>query len=357
MTQMISIEQWGWRPFLEESMTPYLSQGCVPGRVVLEHKHLYRIITRNGELLAEVSGKFRFQTMGREDYPAVGDWVAVQARIDEGKATIQGVLPRFSKFSRKIAGNTTEEQLVAVNVDTLFLAQALNQDFNLRRLERYLVLAWESGANPVIVLTKADLCSDVEEKTAQVCSIAPGVPIYAVSALEKTGIDELAPYLKPGQTVALLGSSGVGKSTLINRLYGRDVQDTGGIREDDGRGRHTTTHRELVLLPEGGLLIDTPGMRELQLWEADSGISSGFRDVEELQAECRFHDCTHKNEPGCAVKAAIRSGQLDEERYNSYLKLQKELAYLARKESVHLQQQEKAKWKQVHKQMRTVKPR
>jgi ribosome biogenesis GTPase / thiamine phosphate phosphatase len=355
VTQLLN--DWGWRPLFENAMAPYQTEGCVPGRVVLEHKHMYRVMTAYGEVLAEVSGKLRFQATGREDYPAVGDWVAASVREAEGRATIHGVLPRFSKFSRKAAGNTTEEQIVAVNVDTVFLVQALNQDFNIRRLERYLILAWESGANPVIILSKADLCDDTEEKLSQVYSAAAGVSVHAVSSVDGTGIEALKPYVGHGSTVALLGSSGVGKSTLINRLYGKEVQDTGGIREEDGRGRHTTTHRELILLPEGGLLIDTPGMRELQLWDADEGISAGFQDVESLTSECRFHDCTHGKEPGCAVQAALKNGTLDNERYQSYLKLQRELAYLARKEDVHLRLQEKAKWKQLHMQMRSNKPR
>jgi ribosome biogenesis GTPase / thiamine phosphate phosphatase len=353
----MKLEQYGWRPDFEGPMELYRTEGWAAGRVVLEHKHMYRVVTEQGDMLAEVSGKMRFQAAGREDYPAVGDWVALHVRSSEGRATIHGILPRFSKFSRKAAGQTTEEQIVAVNVDTVFLVQALNQDFNVRRLERYLILAWESGANPVIVLSKADLCSDPGEKVAEVHAIAAGVPVHITSAVEGDGIGELAAYVRQGQTVALLGSSGVGKSTLINRLVGSEVLATGGIREEDGRGRHTTTHRELLLLPEGGLLIDTPGMRELQLWEADSGLSAGFQDVEDAAAECRFQDCTHNREPGCAVQKALADGSLDEARYQSYLKLQKELAYLARKEDTRLQLQEKAKWKQIHKQMKTMKPR
>jgi len=347
----------GWRPSLETAFAPYRAEGCYAGRVALEHKHIYRVYTEQGEILAEVSGKLRHLAMGREDYPAVGDWVILDVRAAEGRGTIHGILPRHSKFSRKAAGATTEEQIVAVNVDTVFLVNALNQDFNLRRLERYLILAWESGASPVVILSKADLCEDAAAKAAEAEAVAIGVPIHVVSSLTDAGLDTLSDYVREGQTVALLGSSGVGKSTLVNRLYGEEVLATGGIREDDDRGRHTTTHRELVVLPGGGLLIDTPGMRELQLWDADEGLSAGFSDVEELAAECRFQDCKHEKEPGCAVQTALRSGTLKRERYDSYLKLQRELAYLARKESVHLRLQEKAKWKQIHQQMKTKKPR
>lgn len=335
----------------ESSFEGFRADGYTPGRIALEHKHMYRVYTEQGELLAEVSGKLRHQARSREDYPAVGDWVALQIRPSEERAIIHGVLPRFSKFSRKAAGNTTEEQIVAANVDTVFLVNALNQDFNVRRLERYLILAWESGATPVVILSKADLCGDAQAKAAEAESVAPGVPVHVVSSTSSMGLAELAPYIAEGQTVALLGSSGVGKSTLVNRLYGQDVQATAGIREDDGRGRHTTTHRELVLLPEGGLLLDTPGMRELQLWEADEGMSAGFRDVESLALECRFQDCTHRREPGCAVQEALRRGKLDRGRYGSYLKLQRELAFLSRKEDARMRLQERSRRKQIHPEM------
>ncbi|WP_132945958.1 ribosome small subunit-dependent GTPase A [Tumebacillus sp. BK434] len=342
----------GFKPFFQESFAAYDGQGDTIGRIALEHKHLYRVYTENGDLLADVSGKFRFQTNGREDFPAVGDFVVMSVRPEEGKATIHAVLPRKSKFSRKIAGNTTEEQIVASNVDTVFLVNALNNDFNVRRIERYLIMAWESGANPVIILSKADLCDDVEEKVAQVESVAIGVPIHVTSSVMNEGIEELLPYVGEGQTVALLGSSGVGKSTLTNRLVGRDVQLVQEVREGDDRGKHTTTHREMIALPQGGLLIDTPGMRELQLWEADEGFSDSFADVMELAESCRFGDCGHNSEPGCAVKAALHDGSLDKGRYNNFVKMQRELAYLARKDDARAQAAEKQKWKNITKSMR-----
>ncbi|WP_376774454.1 ribosome small subunit-dependent GTPase A [Paenibacillus eucommiae] len=344
----MSLEAMGWAGFFEEAFETYKQEGYAAGRVLLEHKHMYRVYTEAGDFLAEVSGKLRHRALSRGDYPAVGDWVVVSVRPEEERATIHAVLPRKSKFSRKVAGQVTEEQVVAANVDTVFLLSAMNQDFNLRRIERYLVLAWESGAAPVIVLSKADLCENPESLIVEVESVAIGVPIHVTSSLENQGISELSEYVSHGKTAALLGSSGVGKSTLINRMYGRDIQETGGIREDDDKGKHTTTHRELVALPGGGLLIDTPGMRELQLWEASDGLSSSFQDVEELERNCYFQDCNHQNEPGCAVKLALQEGTLGSDRYASYLKLQKELAYLARKEDKGLQLAEKNKWKKIH---------
>ncbi|WP_394297980.1 ribosome small subunit-dependent GTPase A [Gordoniibacillus kamchatkensis] len=342
------LRQWGWNPEWNERFEPWRRQGCTPGRVALEHKHLYTVYTEHGELLAEVAGKLRYEAAGRAEYPAVGDWVALSVRPEEGRATIRGILPRFSKFSRKVAGSVTEEQIVATNMNTVFIVTSLNQDFNVRRVERYLVLAWESGANPVVLLSKADLSDRIEEAVSAVESVAVGVPIHVISSLENKGLDALAPYVGEGQTVALLGSSGVGKSTLINRLAGADVQATGDIRLDDGRGKHTTTHRELIALPGGGLLIDTPGMRELQLWDADDGLGASFQDVEQFAAQCRFPDCRHDREPGCAVRTALSDGSLDRARYQSYVKLQKELAYFARKEDKALQAAEKNKWKKIH---------
>ncbi|MGD6775681.1 ribosome small subunit-dependent GTPase A [Sutcliffiella horikoshii] len=339
--------QLGWNEFLNNAFIEYEEQGYTVGRVMLEHKRLYRVETDHGESLAEVSGKYRFEAVTREDYPAVGDWVVLSERQEEGKATIHALLPRFSKFSRKAAGLTTEEQIVAANVDTVFLVQSLNYDFNPRRLERYLVMAWESGSNPVVVLTKSDLCEDIPDKIAEMEAVAFGVPIHAVSVKEETGLEELATYFGEGKTVALLGSSGAGKSTLTNYLLGEEKQLIQEVRSDDDKGKHTTTYRELYMLPTGGLVLDTPGMRELQLWEADGAISHSFQDIEELAVQCYFRDCKHANEPKCAVQGAIEEGTLAAGRYQSYVKLQRELAFLERKNDKRAQLAEKEKWKKI----------
>jgi ribosome biogenesis GTPase / thiamine phosphate phosphatase len=351
----LNLKTLGWNEVFEEEFLKYKEQGYEVGRIALEHKKMYRVFSEHGDFLAEVSGKMRFHALEREDYPAVGDWVVISARPEEQKATIHAVLPRKSKFSRKAAGLTTEEQIVATNIDTIFLVNALNADFNVRRIERYILSAWESGANPVIILSKADLCEDIAEKIAEVESVAFGVPILPISAEKNIGLDQLAPYLYEGQTIALLGSSGVGKSTLTNALIGYQKQEVKEIREGDDRGRHTTTHRELIVLDQGGILIDTPGMRELQLWEADEGLGMSFSDVEILAENCRFRDCTHTMEPGCAVLEAISAGTLDSDRFNSYVKLQRELAYLERKENRHAALAERAKWKQISNSMKKTK--
>ncbi|EIT84700.1 GTPase RsgA [Fictibacillus macauensis ZFHKF-1] len=343
----MDLQQLGWTTELEERFSIEYEGDYIVGRVALEHKRMYRVFTAYGELLAEVTGKLRHEAATRNDFPAVGDWVVLAPRLQEGKATIVAILPRKSKFSRKMAGVTTEEQIVAANIDTVFLVNALTLDLNVRRIERYLLLAWESGANPVIILSKADLCPNVEEKVQAVEAVALGVPIHVISAEQNQGIEHLKTYVEPGQSVALLGSSGVGKSTLVNVLFGEEKQAVKQVREDDDKGRHTTTHRELVVIKNGGVVIDTPGMRELQLWEADSGISQSFQDIEQFIVQCRFSDCRHEHEPGCAVIAAIESGELEQQRYFSYLKLQRELAYLARKEDKRAELAAKKKWKKM----------
>ncbi len=300
--------------------------------------------------MAELSGKFRHEAVTKGDYPAVGDWVYIKKIEDEKKAIIHRIFQRRSSFSRQEAGTRTEEQIIAANVDYLFLVNALNHDFNVRRMERYLLLAYESGAMPVIVLTKSSICNDIEQKIVETEAIAIGVPIFVVDSLEHTGIDSLKQFVSSGKTIALVGSSGVGKSTLLNALIGIEVAKTGDIREEDSRGRHTTTHRELFQLPSGALVIDTPGMRELQLWEGSEAIQTTFSDIEELATTCRFRDCKHENEPGCAVYSAIENGLITIDRLKSYKKLQRELAYFIRKQDAILARAERDKWKKLSKQ-------
>jgi ribosome biogenesis GTPase / thiamine phosphate phosphatase len=349
------LERLGWDETYEQEFAGLREHALVPGRVVAEHRAAYAVACAEGDVWAELAGKLRYETFDRGELPAVGDWVALEER-SEKKATIRAVLPRRTKISRTVASDQhrqTGEQVLAANVDTVFLVSSLNRDLNVRRLERYLATAWESGAQPVIVLNKADLCP-IEERpllVADVEAVAFGVPVHAVSAVTEEGLAELAGHLRAGTTAVLLGSSGVGKSTLINRLIGGGSIATQEIRSD-GRGRHTTTHRELIPLPDGGLVIDTPGLRELQLWESGDGMTEAFADVEELATECRFSDCAHETEPGCAVRAAIRSGALQRERLDSYRKLQRELARLERRRDVRLGALERKKWRAFSKEQR-----
>lgn len=303
-----------------------LYEGLFLARVVEQHRDLYKVAGELGELQAGVSGNFIYRANDNSDFPAVGDWVMIDRMDDSGgNAVIHHILRRKSVFERKAAGTGNSIQVVAANIDIIFICMSLNADFNLRRIERYLAVAWDSMATPVIVLTKADLCDDLDTRLAELAKVSVGADLVVCSSKQDGGYEEVSSYVKEGKTIAFIGSSGVGKSTLINRLMGREVMHTKEIREDDDKGRHTTSHRQLIVLPGGGIVIDTPGMRELQLDSAN--LSRAFEDVEDLAERCRYQDCSHTTEPGCAVRAAIETGELPEERLESFRKLQKEMGY------------------------------
>jgi ribosome biogenesis GTPase len=325
----------GWNAWFEERFAGHRAAGLVPARVATEDKHAYTVVGDAGEWAAVVAGKLLHQSRGNADLPKVGDWVAVAPQPGEPKAVIRAVLPRRTQLVRKVTGREVEEQVLAANVDTVFVTLALDATFNLRRLERFLVMVLEGGARPVVVLNKADVCDDPEACVAAARRAAGDAPVLVVSARTRKGIGQLREFIRPGETVVFIGTSGVGKSSLINRLYGEEIQATIEVREADAKGRHTTTWRELIPLPGGGLVIDTPGMREFHMWAAEDGISEAFPELLELAQTCRFRDCTHVNEPGCAVRAAAESGQLSRERYESFLKLQREAAFLAEERRQH----------------------
>lgn len=349
---MADLSNWGWDSRWAATFTRVSLPGSVPGRVTTEQRGSYSLATEGGDVHATVSGRFRHEAQTTEDYPAVGDWVAVEVSDGGQSAVIQSVLPRLTRFLRPQRGDIAQAQVVAANVDLVLLVTGLDHDFNLRRLERYLALAWSSGAEPVIVLNKADLAEDLGERMAEVAAIAPGVPVRAVSARDGTGFDALTPLLEPGKTVALIGSSGVGKSTIVNHLLGWERQATREVREDDQRGRHTTTSRELVTTPSGAVLLDSPGMRSVGMWEIDEGLADAFADVEALAQNCRFSDCTHGVEPGCAVQAAIRDGTLPRQRLDSQQKLARESAAMAMRVDPQMRAKERQRWKALHKSVR-----
>lgn len=337
------LEDYGWSPFFSEPFKEYRQRGLIPGRV--------SAVYRSAVLVQTGTDEIRIQTFHTEEFPAVGDWVAVQ-RAEFGTMIVAAILPRKSFLCRKTAGHRTEAQAVAANIDTIFLVMGLDGDFNPRRIERLLTMTYECGALPAIVLNKADLTAECEIRRHAIEKLAPGTSVFVISAHTGAGIDELRPFLRKGHTIVLVGSSGVGKSTLINRLFGEELMRTREVRAKDSRGRHTTTHRQLFKHPDGGLLIDNPGIREVQLWASEEALAGSFNDIESLAGSCRFRDCSHQSEPGCAVLAAVSRGTLEEARLASYHKLAKELRYLALKQDELAQRELKRKWKIIHKAFR-----
>jgi ribosome biogenesis GTPase len=354
---IVDLQAIGWDPYFEQHFEAHGRDGLAAARVTLEHQHIYTVHTVDGESLATVSGGLRHRAAGRHEFPAVGDWVAITPGAPGRRAVIQAILPRRSKFSRKVAGRETTEQVVAANIDTVFLMMGLDGDYNLRRIERYLITARDGGASPVVVLNKADLCDAVDLRVQEVQSVAQSAPVHAVSTKQGGALGALEPYLTPGRTIALLGSSGVGKSTLVNRLVGHQMQATQDVRVSDSRGRHTTTRRQLIIVTGGALLIDTPGLRELQLWDGAGGMDETFDDVEVLGAGCRFRDCRHEAEPGCAVKAAVDSGHLDASRLDSYRQLRRERAALLGQQDERAAQERKRQSRMLSKLIRQHEPR
>jgi ribosome biogenesis GTPase len=341
----IDLTRLGW----DEERQNHLNEnhpGLEPARVSIEHGPSYLLFTAHGEVTGVTTGRMKHDTVLRVDLPVVGDWVAIRPLPNEDRAVIEALLPRRTAFSRDVAGRTTEEQVLAANVDKLFVVSGLDGDLNVRRVERFLTLAWQSGATPVCVLTKTDKCEDLAAAIDEVTTVSPGVEVYPVCALDGSGLDALRNELAGDPTIALLGSSGVGKSTLINRLLDVELMVTDEVRWD-GRGKHTTTHRQLIPMPGGGALIDTPGLRELRLWDADTGIDDAFSDIARLAEGCRFSDCTHEHEPKCAVLAALEDGTLEEERLAGYRKLKREVESLERRKNIHLQREQGRRFKQL----------
>lgn len=344
----------GWDDTWAAAFAPYVTEGLTPARVAIEYNHLFRLSTADGELRAQHAGRMLHAAAGRHALAAVGDWVAVRVRDQERTATIEAILPRRTQFSRKAAGDLTERQVIAANIDVVFLVMGLDRDYNPRRLERYLVLARESGAAPHVVLSKADLVEDVAAAVAEIAVVAPGVVVHVTSVRDGRGLAEVRAAIGSGQTGALLGSSGAGKSTLINALLGEERLATGHVRASDSRGRHTTRHRQLVPLPGGGLLIDTPGMRELQLWATAETADASFDDIDAVAVGCHFTNCRHRSEPRCAVRAAVEAGTIAPARLESFHKLQDEARSLVARQDARERIQERAQAKTIAKAARQL---
>jgi ribosome biogenesis GTPase len=350
----MSLKRWGWNAYFEALWNGAERDGVLAARVISQQRKFWRVAGEFGEAWAEASGALRLAGESGGDWPAVGDWVAVEFPAAGENGMIREVLARRSRFVRKMAGKKIAEQVIAANVDTALLVSSMDGDFSPRRVERYLAQCWESGARPVVVLNKADACEDVARFVEEIEGSVSGTNVCVVSAATGQGFVELEKFLTDGQTIVLLGSSGVGKSTIVNRLLGRARQETQEVRESDSKGRHTTTAREIFVLPSGALLMDTPGLRELQLWNAEEALQQTFADIEELAAKCKFSNCTHGGEPGCAVQAAIASGELDAARLENQKKLEREEKFLQTKIDPEARQEEKDRVRKIHKEVRKI---
>ncbi|MFC1521644.1 ribosome small subunit-dependent GTPase A [Elusimicrobiota bacterium] len=355
MKQENRLAQLGWDSAREAEAKKYQSEGLSPARVIEVHRAMVRVDTGTQVINAESSGRMVHDAQDSKGFPVVGDWVMVHIRGDSDRSIIHYILPRRSKLSRKVAGKKTREQVIVANIDTIFLVTSANQEFNARRIERYITTIYESGVSAVIVINKTDVNKNYQDMVLEARLVSLGAPVIAVSAKTGEGLEKLDPYLIQNKTVGFVGSSGVGKSTIINRLLGQDIQEVMEIRQDDAHGRHATISRHLFLLARGASVIDTPGMRELQLWESDEGLSQVFHDIDALAEGCKFHDCRHGDEPGCAVKQALENNSLDEKRFFNYLKLKKELAHLERRQGGKQQSNSKKRWKAIHKSKRQKK--
>ncbi|MBT4160927.1 MAG: ribosome small subunit-dependent GTPase A [Gammaproteobacteria bacterium] len=349
----MKLEELGWSHFFQQQILS-LEEDCVPARICRQDVNQYLLLSENGVLTGKLPGRLRREAFSKADLPTVGDWVLVKQIVggEQGTVQIEKLLERRSRFSRQEAGDIVDEQVIAANIDTVFIVSGLDEDFNISRIERYLLLSRDSGALPVILLNKSDVCDTLDQYLDALRPIARGTPFHVISAKGQTGLEDVRQYISSGTTCALMGSSGVGKSTVINALLGYDRFETGSVREADGTGRHTTTFREMVEIPSGGLIIDTPGMRELQVWGDASSLAQSFEDIEDLALNCKFGDCKHDTEPGCAIASAITAGELDSERLESYRKFDRELLHLKSQQSAAARAEKKEGRKRLAKHIK-----
>ncbi|MFH1054626.1 MAG: ribosome small subunit-dependent GTPase A [Candidatus Altiarchaeota archaeon] len=351
----MDLSAFGWDNEFENSFQLFREMGLLPARIIEPNRLFYKLISEKGEVNGKLSGKFIYDCHSKADFPTVGDWIAFKPDVHKGFVSISGMLDRRSKFSRKVAGKTSQEQVIAANIDTIFVVSGLDRDFNLRRLERYIALAADSNAELVFILNKADLCKDLRKVTSEVEGLLKDAKVYVLSALNNEGMAQLTPHLKAGKTVVFLGSSGAGKSTIINRLLGEERQKTGDVSTHDGRGMHITTSRSLILLPSGAIVIDTPGLRELQLLCSGEGLKNAFSDIEQYASECKYKTCTHTNEQGCAVLLAVSEGRITEGRLINYHKLKREITYNLSRHEKQFKNKRGKRWKTVSKQSKLLK--